>query len=115
MGVFTFNTIASNSKKHQTHLTKPRPLLTEQGSLGNTPRIHTTKGDAGAIVISPMQFRHGHHIANLAIFVGLGAEEGFPVGHGDGIFGTGGKALEVAQVGLGVDESSSFILFISWI
>ena len=54
-----------------------------------------------------MQFTHSHHIANLTVFVGLGTEEGLAVGHGYGVFGSSFKALEFAEVGLGVDESSS--------
>jgi hypothetical protein len=58
-------------------------------------------------MVPPVQFRHGHHITNFAILIGLGTKEWLAIGHGNGIFGTRGKALEFAQVGLGVDESSS--------
>lgn len=79
-----------------THLAKPRPLLTEQGSLGNTSRIHTTKRNTRTIMISPMQFTYSHHITNLTVFVGFGTEEWLTVGHGNGIFGTCFEALEFA-------------------
>lgn len=105
----------TTTTRSSSHLTEPRSLLSKQGSLSNTPRIHTTKGNSSAVMIPPVQFRHGHHVTNLGVFVGLGTEEGLTVGHGNGVFGSGFKALEFAQIGLGVDESSSCFVFLYFV
>jgi hypothetical protein len=97
-----FRMFGSNERKQKsmrnmmTYLTEPRPLLSEQRSLGNTPGIHAAKGNSGTVVVSPMQFAHGHHVANLTVLVGLCSEEGLSVSHGDGLLGSLFESREVS-------------------
>lgn len=90
-----------------THLAEPGTLLPEQRSVGNAARVHAAKGDAGAVVVSSVQFRDGHHVANLGILVGLRAEKGLAIGHRNGLRGALFEALELSEVGLGVNETST--------
>ena len=98
-----------HGERRRTYLAEPGPLLPEKRRLGDATRIHAAERYAGAIVIPPMQFRHRHHVAYLRVLVGLRSEERLAVGHGHGFLGAELEALEVAEVGLGVDESTACV------
>ena len=97
----------SNNWK-QTYLTEPGPLLPKQGSLSNATRVHTAEWNAGAFVISSVQFRNGHHVANFGVFVCLSAEEGLAISHGNGFLCSCCESRKVAKVCLGVNESTTW-------
>ena len=98
-----------HGERRRTYLAEPGPLLPEKRRLGDATRIHAAERYAGAIVIPPMQFRHRHHVAYLRVLVGLRSEERLAVGHGHGFLGAELEALEVAEIGLGVDESTACV------
>ena len=91
----------------KTYLAEPGPLLPKQGSLRNAAGVHGAEGNAGTIVISSMQFRYSHHVANFGILVCLGTEEGLTVCHGDGVFHTFFESFHISKVCLGVDKSAT--------
>mmetsp|Transcript_7369 Transcript_7369/g.15656 ORF Transcript_7369/g.15656 Transcript_7369/m.15656 type:complete len:457 (-) Transcript_7369:123-1493(-) len=88
-------------------LAEPLPLLPEQSGLSDAPGVHGREDDAGGLVIPAVQLADGHHVADLGVLVRLGPEEGLAVGHGDGIASALLESLELAEVGLGVDEAAS--------
>jgi hypothetical protein len=49
----------------KSYLSEPRPLFTEQSSLGNASRVHARKNNSGVFVVFLMQLGNGHHVANL--------------------------------------------------
>ena len=51
----------------KTYLAKPSSFLTEQSSLGNTSWVHAGESNSGIIVVSSVELRYGHHIANLNV------------------------------------------------
>lgn len=58
-------------------------------------------------MISPMQLRDRHHVANFGIFVSLGPKEGLAIGHADGLLCSLLETLKISEVGLRVDESTT--------
>ena len=99
-----------------TYLAEPRPLLPEQCGIGDATGVHAAERDTGALVVSPVQFRYRHHVANLGILVCLRAEEGLAIGHGDGPGRAILEALEIAKIRLGVYQSSACIVrVVRWI
>jgi hypothetical protein len=47
------------------YLAEPRPLLAEQGCLCDTSRVHAGKDDSSVLVVSVVELRNSHHVANL--------------------------------------------------
>ncbi len=78
------------------HLTEPGALFSEELGLGDASGVHTGEGNSGGLVVSSVQFGDGHHVANLAILVGLGSEEWLSVGHGNGFLSAFGESGEIA-------------------
>eukprot|EP00951_Prasinocladus_malaysianus_P017819 scaffold141196_cov39-Prasinocladus_malaysianus.AAC.1 len=76
---------------------EPAALLAEEGRLGDAARVHGGEGDAGLVVVAPVQLEDGHHVGQLAVFVCLGAVVCEPVDH----HLLGGEAGQGAQVGVG--------------
>ena len=93
----------------ESYLAEPRSLLSKQRGLSNAARVHTAESNSSAFMISSVQFGNGHHIANLAIFVGLGTKKWLAIRHGNWLFRSCFKAGESSKVCLGVDESTAFI------
>ncbi len=58
-------------------------------------------------MISTVQFRDCHHVANFRIFVGLGSKEGLAICHGDWLLSSLLETLQISKVGLGVDKSTT--------
>lgn len=78
-------------------------VVAEEGGFGDATGVEGVKDDAGFLVVAAVQFPHGEHIAQFAVFVGFARFEDFAVGHGDRGFKSSFKAFEVSQVGGGGD------------
>jgi hypothetical protein len=58
-------------------------------------------------VVTTVKFGDSHHVADLGVFVSLGAKEWLSVHHFNGLLGTLFESLKLSKVGLWVDKSSS--------
>mmetsp|Transcript_28388 Transcript_28388/g.33631 ORF Transcript_28388/g.33631 Transcript_28388/m.33631 type:complete len:263 (-) Transcript_28388:280-1068(-) len=93
--------------KNRKILSKPLPLLPKQRTLRNTSRINTTKTHTTQLMILRMQHIRHHHQTQFRVFVRLGTIESVSVRHGDGIVESGVEAVEIFEVGDGVDAAAA--------
>lgn len=104
-----FSDVAPSDVFHEKgeDLSEPLPLLSEELGLGDAARIHGGEGDTGGLVVAAVELADGHHVHDLAVFVGLGAIVVLAVHHGDGLLASLLHALQLAEVRPGVNEPSS--------
>mmetsp|Transcript_92011 Transcript_92011/g.237416 ORF Transcript_92011/g.237416 Transcript_92011/m.237416 type:complete len:241 (+) Transcript_92011:72-794(+) len=76
-----------------------RVVLAEERGLSDAAWVERREGDAGLVVVALVQLAHQHHVADLAVLVGLGAVEFAAVDHRDRVLHALLEAGEVAQVG----------------
>ena len=88
-------------------LAEPRPLLAEEGRLGDAAGVDRAEGDPGLLVVLVVQQVGGHHEAQLRVLVRLGAIEVVAVEHRDRVARARLETLEVLEVGDGVDAAAA--------
>mmetsp|Transcript_23095 Transcript_23095/g.53032 ORF Transcript_23095/g.53032 Transcript_23095/m.53032 type:complete len:452 (-) Transcript_23095:97-1452(-) len=88
-------------------LAEPGALFSEKSCFGNASGVHRRESDAGGVVITAVQFRYGHHVANLGVLVGLGAEKRLSVCHFNGLLHPLFQSLQVSKIGLRIDQPPS--------
>ena len=49
-----------------TYFSEPSSLFTEKGGLGDATRVHARKNNPSILMVSSVEFRNRHHVANLA-------------------------------------------------
>lgn len=57
-------------------------VLPEQACGGDATRVKGSKCDAGFLMITPVELLHCEHVADLAVFICLGAIKFSPINHG---------------------------------
>mmetsp|Transcript_7602 Transcript_7602/g.11612 ORF Transcript_7602/g.11612 Transcript_7602/m.11612 type:complete len:224 (+) Transcript_7602:194-865(+) len=105
--VFSHKAACNKFHKDGKVFTKPWSLFSKEGRFRNATGIHTTKRNAGGLVVFRVQKVGQHHETQLRIFVGLGPIETVTVGHFNGFVKAGLESIQIVQIGNGIDATAT--------